>query len=618
MPDIVAFIKRKDFFIELAIFIIILLSPLIHGSITILPLSILETLCFLVFAVFVIILLQGKKISFLKIHFWPFLSFLVLAAIQLVNFPEGALQLISRSTMDLYRGFSSGTATGFSLSIYRETTIYQLLQLLSILAFFFVVLNFADDRKKIKRICFLIILAGFAYSVLGIIRKLATNDVVYSTFTNRNHFAAYVEMIIPLCIVYSLIEPSRTRRVMLLFAASVMALALFLSISRAGIISFSLSMLLLALLLRLKRRIRTGLILVIGPAILAGIFLSIIGFSAISYRLKTVLSPFQALSGRIEVLKDGPRIIADFPVFGTGLGTFSEIYQKYKTFAPEFTYKFAHNEPLQLMIETGILGFLLVIVYLVLYLKDIVACWFKRRHPFAVYLTLGFGIGIFAVGFHSFFDFVFHVPAINILFFTLLALARRSVYLKDQQELLPVPAHEFDNSLKVKVFLSVIIVFSMFFLTGSIWRRYQAEMIFEKSQKEEIAALTGTEAIIGYKKAVKEIDRAIGLSPLNSLYYDKKGQFLSELATRGDLKHELSLLDEFESGSGLLALARKNYISAINLNPTRADYHLRLGWLYSITGEDRLMREEFSKAELLDPGNKKIKTYIEQSYRIGS
>lgn len=86
------------------------------------------------------------------------------------------------------------------------------LQFLSFIAVFFVTLNYVDTEKKSRRLILAVIISGFLYSLYGIIRKIYVPLVGFSTFTNKNHFAAYAEMVIPLGICYSLTEFSKKVR----------------------------------------------------------------------------------------------------------------------------------------------------------------------------------------------------------------------------------------------------------------------------------------------------------------------------------------------------------------------------------------------------------------------
>lgn len=345
--------------------------------------------------------------------------------------------------------------------------------------------------------------------------------------------------------------------------------------------------------------------------LLLSVLFSIIGTGMIAERMKTVSNLSELFYGRSEVVKDSRKIIQDFPVFGTGLGTFLDIFQKYKTFKREKHYSYAHNEPLQLIVETGILGFLLIFVFLFRYLKNILALWFKQKSPFAIYITLGVFIGVFSVSIHSFFDFHFHTPAVTLLFFVVLAMAKRTACLSGHQE----DAQSCESELKIDNTVRIILIFifcALFiFMESVVFRRYRSQNIFERVKERKVLK-TGIEAAIEYQKLLREIDRAISLNPGNSSYFGEKANLLSQVALQEDLKEEVRALSEFGSREDILSKAEDYYQQAINLNPTRANYHLKLAWVYSMLGKADLTRDEAKKALILDHQNKTMQAYIEK------
>lgn len=601
--------KWIDYLIEFLIIFLVIFSPLIYGGITNLPLSLIEGISFLLLFIFPSKSVLEGKISLVKIPAWPLFLFIFLIAFQLIPLPEYLLSVISPNTLLLYKNFRVNFLPPFTLSIYPEATISMFLQFLSFIAVFFVTLNYVDTEKKSRRLILAVIISGFLYSLYGIIRKIYVPLVGFSTFTNKNHFAAYAEMVIPLGICYSLTEFSKTRRLMYIFMVSVSGLALFLSLSRAGIICFSLSILLFLMLFKVKRPIKKGLGAVIALLLVLSLFLGVVGTGAITKRLETLQSPFKAMQGRIEVLKDAPRLIADFPLFGTGLGTFMDIFQKYKTFSIEQVYRFSHNEPIQLLVEAGFFGFLSIFLFFIFYFKRIFSLWLKRRDPHAVYITLGLIIGLFSISMHSIFDFVFHVPSNAILFFIFLAVTFRTVYFKKNQEELQIPKVEFSLTKYLHPILIGVFCFSLFAAEMLILGRYEAEALFERVKEKKITE-SGVDAILEYKKALKIIDKTIAGNSLNSSYFSKKADFLSELATREDLQNELSGLDGLKDKNEILLKADHNYRIAISLNSTRADNHIKLGWVHAVLGEKEAMKKEFDDALLLDPQNKKIQSYV--------
>jgi len=318
----------------------------------------------------------------------------------------------------------------------------------------------------------------------------------------------------------------------------------------------------------------------------------------------------KAYSDRLFILKDSIQIVGDFPVFGTGLGTYGEIAQIYKTTDWQTSYVFAHNEPIQLLSETGLIGFVSISLFIVLFMYSVFMIWLKRQSRFPSYMTLGCIISLFAFILHSFFDFAFHVPADALLFFIIMALAFRVVYYKEEQGMLSVPKLEFSLSLSGKAALFFIVFLMVLPLEILVFRRYQAEALFERIEKKELVS-RGLNAQINYDHRMEAINKAIALSPLNSKYYVERGDLLAEQAADSQQIPD-EVAGEFRSYDlDKAILARRDYLKSVVLNPTHADWHLRLGWLYyTLFDQPESAKEEFKKALLLDPKNLKIRKYI--------
>lgn len=557
-------------------------------------------------------LFDANGAALVKIPLVSISLFIALILFQLMALPRVLFQYLSPGTSQLYIDFGSVSMNNLTLSVYPDATLGMLLQFLSYLIVFFVTINYFDTEKKIMRVITVIIFSGFIYSFYGIIKKFAIEGVGFSTFTNRNHFSAYIQMIIPLAIGYSLTRKSLAVRSIFIFLASTMLLALLLALSRAGIICAAISLLILFIILRIKYAVKKEVGLIILAVLLLSVLLGISsGLDPTMQRLRTLSTPFQAMAGRFSLIKDTLNIIRDFPLWGIGFGALGEIFQKYISLQGS-AFSFTHNEPLQLMVETGLLGFSLMIVFLAGYFKNILHLLFKRSNPYVIYLSLGCLVGIISILLHSFFDFVFHIPANAVLFVIILALINR--ILRIQQNNAP---SEEKLGINLPQYLKVasIFILVLFFLsvTSLIMKRYKAEQIYQKV-KDGGAGSSKPNIIFKYRKELKILDKAIILNPLNSSFYNKKADIFSGLAVRDDLKAELLNFEEFGDTERLLNQAEKSYKRAIELNPTRADYHLRLGWFYGLRGESELTKKEFNKAILLDPKNYDIKEYIDSYF----
>ena len=422
----------------------------------------------------------------------PIIILIGLIVFQLVPLSPGFLKVVSSSTYDLYRNTlpgwqgnapssldqsSSGAENTPSstseaanksenfrnessmlktsvpdsrwmpISIYPYATKMELFSILIFIGMFLIITNTPEIR--INRIIVVIVSLGFSISLLGIMQKLTDTKKVYwiveslSTFPfgsyiNRNHFAGYICMVIPLALGllisrFRSLFLSRKRNfkgvdfqqhlfvnLLLVFAIVIMILALLLSLSRGGILAFLFSTAAFFIIIAISR-LATGnnkgikISSFMLTVLIVFFFLIWIGHDTILDRLSDPASP---TATRITLYQDTLNISSDFPIFGTGFGTFQHIYRKYKTLDDQFLYEHAHNDYLEILSDLGLVGLLIVLVGIVLFLRKILLRWIERKDPYAKGITLGGVCAVFAILIHSLVDFNLHLPA-NALFLSI-------------------------------------------------------------------------------------------------------------------------------------------------------------------------------------------------------
>ncbi|MGO9449532.1 MAG: O-antigen ligase family protein [Candidatus Binataceae bacterium] len=276
-------------------------------------------------------------------------------------------------------------------------------------------------------------------------------------FVNPDDFANYLALILPLALAGALynvplkFDRSLTGfRILSATAAFVIASAILLSLSRAGWIAAATGVFTFFLLVSGpwptqrdagKRgsesdQPRSRVSRVLRPLLLGGGMLAVLLFFAViivgpmmaggvTARVDTT-SHDASVAARFMVWRDSLGIIRDFPIFGVGLGGWPVIFPRYQS-GPWFplVYRQAHNDYVQLIAETGLLGLALVIWILVPVCKRL---WVARRglapEDWPLFAALVSALPAMAV--HEFFDFCFHIPANAILFTLLVALAVRA------------------------------------------------------------------------------------------------------------------------------------------------------------------------------------------------
>ncbi len=286
-----------------------------------------------------------------------------------------------------------------------------------------------------KFIWFLMGLAFFV-SIFGVLQYLTFNGKLFwvremryggypfGPYVNRNHFAGFAELLIPLALVPLVLGKVRRQRLLLVgLFALVPTMALVLSASRGGIISLAVELVVLALLL-LLRRFRTKYMLLGGAVVLVAVLaVSWIGVQQVLERFANFKSLEVTVGKRASMRHDTWRIFLDHPVAGTGLGTLQMVFPPYDSLYDGRVVNHTHNDYLELLAETGILGGLCWGWFLAVLLLDSLKGLGNLQSSFNSAINLSGLVGCIGILVHSLVDFNMHIPANALLFFAAAHLA---------------------------------------------------------------------------------------------------------------------------------------------------------------------------------------------------
>lgn len=286
---------------------------------------------------------------------------------------------------------------------------------------------------------------GFLVALFGILQHLTFNGKLYwfremhfggipfGPYANRNHFAGFMQLVIPVSLVPLVFGKVRRERWFLVSLFAVVPIgALFLSASRGGLVSFAVEVGFLLLWLILRRTV--GKHLLSGGAILLLAFLMVswLGVQQLVERFSSLQSLEVTGGKRASMRTDTWRIFMDHPLTGTGLGTLELVFPAYETLYDGKIVNHTHNDYLEGLAETGIAGGLCCVWFLGVLLFDSLRSLSQSGGTFASTLQLSGLIASFGFLTHSLVDFNLHIPANAMLFFLLACLATADV--RDSKE----------------------------------------------------------------------------------------------------------------------------------------------------------------------------------------
>ena len=210
-----------------------------------------------------------------------------------------------------------------------------------------------------------------------------------------------------------------------LCSACIIVAALFASLSRGGVMAFTVASVVFLALSALRRwRLKRALAVMVALVLMWGIGLHYGG-----QRLRQRFDQVDWSRGaRPHLWRGALRMCADFPVFGVGLGCFEHAFPRYKPVAlGDQFYRAAHCDVLQAFVEMGALGAVAIVAMLGCITVPALRQIRNSRSRSGSWLLVGELSGLSAMLAHSLVDFNLRIPANALLFVVILALTHNTV-----------------------------------------------------------------------------------------------------------------------------------------------------------------------------------------------
>jgi O-antigen ligase len=368
-----------------------------------------------------------------------------------VRLPDAALPVAALVLFGLIQSVAIPDNTGrwMSLSMDAGATRMTVTALVFMLASFVLISNTFTTRKRMSVLSGFLVIYGLAMAIFALVQHFTWDGRFYwlrptlatspfGPFANHNHFAGYMELLIPLPVALVIAREGRGEiRLLYVFAAAMMGVAAVASLSRGGMIIIAAGMMFIALLsVRLRREKQLSrvtmffsqavVVIAIMSVIAAGIFW--IGADQVIKRVTQGQAADSApgretfLSSRGWIWRDTFSMIRANPILGVGLGAYETAFPIYSESDGSLRVPQAHNEYLQMAADAGIVGVLIALWFIVAIFRT-VSRGVRSRDPLLAGMALGSGGGIFAMLVHSMFDYNLQIPSNALLFLLLVAVA---------------------------------------------------------------------------------------------------------------------------------------------------------------------------------------------------
>ena len=431
---------RSSWPVEVTLYLLVLLSPLALGTVHLGP--VLGMLALALFAAAALLLRTRRRQ--LPIKLFPMGAVLLagvgLTGLQLIPLPPGLVGFLSPGAAEVFDSALSGTPLADSwrpLSMSAPSTVLALYKMLAATLVFITVVNYFTDRHRARRLLKAIAWSGFLVALVGFFTKLFMAKEIlgfhplphevffFSTFVNPNHMAGFLLMCSPLALGLALSAKGRQDRALFGFMGVIMGVAVFMSLSRGGMVAYTAGIAFLSVYAATRRARRLKHTVLVQVAA-AGVLL-ISGYLAYD----AVLKEFSTL-GDVDAIREETKIqswqalgpmIGDHPVVGIGRGAHATVYPRYKTLSTRSTFTHAENQTLQYLVDWGpVFGGLFILTLMGCFVMGLR----RARHSYAMGGLLA---GLFAAMLHNQVDFNLETGAVMGVFFAMFGLVAAAPFM---------------------------------------------------------------------------------------------------------------------------------------------------------------------------------------------
>jgi O-antigen ligase len=401
------------------LYVLLAFSVLAFGTVEVWSESLLEMGAGILFLWWAVVVFKDPKAKL----FWNPLNWPVLGVIAI-----GALQL------------------GFGATPYPFLTRLELLRFGAYLVLFFLLAQSFRERADLSRLVWFLILMCFGVSLLGIIQHFTSEGTIYwlrtlrsggepfGPYVNRNHFAGFVELTLPIGLAMLIFRGLRRDLYPLATLLTIVPIgALILSGSRGGIVSFGFEVAVLWLLAKTHKGPEGPRLTALAIVALAALALiAWLGAGRALERFSMTRPGEVTIERRFTMSQGALHIFEDHPVKGAGMGALVAVYPRYEILYDGKLVDHVHNDYMEMLAETGVIGGLFGLAFLWILFREAKTCYVAEQGHFSRALHAAAVTALCGILLHSLVDFNLHIPANAVLFLLQVSLATSAPLLSSE------------------------------------------------------------------------------------------------------------------------------------------------------------------------------------------
>ena len=368
---------------------------------------------------------------------------------QILPLPPGVVDLLSPERLAWPLPWRDSN-DWITISTTPDSSALGWLQSLFFVTLFALTLQLVNSRKRVQSVLLVLVLAGVTQALYGsfmtmsgvewgfLQEKVHGRGVATGTYVNRNHLAGMLVLCLSagIGLLMSHMRSGRERkglrqrlrswvrvmlgpRMRLRIYLGVMVVALVLTHSRMGNASFFSALLIAGLLgLILMRTAPRPVLILIASLLLVDILIvgTWFGVEQVVERIQET-GTYQQSTGRyrdkerLDVDTETLAAWRDYRWFGSGSGSFSIVFQRYRQPDLGDFFDHAHNDHLEFLLEFGLLGSLPLAGFFLASIATALHAQIRRRDP--LMRATGFAVTMAGIAtiIHAAVDFNLHIPA---------------------------------------------------------------------------------------------------------------------------------------------------------------------------------------------------------------
>ncbi len=323
-------------------------------------------------------------------------------------------------------------------TVYRYATQSELALYAAYGAFSFLLVQLLLRTRQIKRFALVLTAYGAALAFFALLQGLSSNGRlfwlrqprfggwIYGPYVNHNHYAGLMEMLLPAALAVALSHySSAAQKISASLAGMLMAITIFLSGSRGGMVAFAVQIVILSVVILRHKRNRAAFLVAIIALLAVAISVWMIDSSSVSRLASIAAETHGEISGgtRLTIDRDALRMFLRRPTLGWGLGSFAEVYPQFRSFYTDFRIDEAHNDYLQFLVEMGLPGLLIMIWFVTALYRNALRKLEDWPSNINGSVALAALLAVTGILVHSFVDFNLQIPANAALFYALAVIA---------------------------------------------------------------------------------------------------------------------------------------------------------------------------------------------------